>query len=162
MSNLLSGEEKYLDELLEICVKLDIDPALVRAICQVESGGISGRVRFEPEYRYLVSPSHWALNNGITVQTEIVMQKTSWGLMQLMGSNFRALGFAGQWPEVGYLIGLQLNYSCTFLKGLLKRYGRDEAIASYNAGSPRRDKSGKLVNQIYVDKVMKYFFQIKG
>lgn len=162
MSNVLAGEENYLDELIEICVKLDVDAALVRSICQVESGGISGRCRYESGYSYLVSPSHWAVNSGISVQTEIVMQKTSWGLMQLMGANFRSLGFSGQWPEVGYLVGLQLHYSCTFLKGLLKRYSREDAIAAYNAGSPRRNKSGRFENQAYVDKVLKYYMQIKG
>ena len=35
MSNVLAGEENYLDELIEICVKLDVDAALVRSICQV-------------------------------------------------------------------------------------------------------------------------------
>ena len=125
-----------------------LEPALVRAVVQVESGGDPWAVRAEPAfYRTYVQPMNLS-------DTEERARSISWGLMQIMGEVARELGFAGKYlsalcdPETG------LRYGCMHLKRFLDRHGTVErAVAAYNAGSPRM-ANGRFVNQDYVDKVM--------
>jgi hypothetical protein len=122
---------------------------LIRAFCLVESNNNTWAYRYEPQYKYLVGDP-----NSIS-PTERIGQMISWGLTQVMGGVAREHGFTGQFtelcdPEVGLLYGM---------KHLQRYYSKykdwDDAIASYNAGSPRRNESGHYVNQFYVDKVKK-------
>lgn len=119
---------------------------LVMAVVDVESSGNPWAYRYEPAYQ-------WLVGQGLT-PTEQMAQRTSWGLMQVMGAVAREYGFKG-WltelcqPDVG------LEYGCRHLKRYADRYRNWlDAIAAYNAGSPR--KAGDVyVNQSYVDKVMR-------
>jgi hypothetical protein len=93
-----------------------------------------------------------------TLNTEILMQKTSWGLMQIMGATARSVGFDGWLPE---LTDAKTNvrtgtaYLALMMGRHYKRHGLPGVIAAYNAGSPRTRPDGKFVNQSYVDKVLK-------
>lgn len=134
-----------------------LDPALVAAIAQTESAGSIYVTRYEPQYRWVVSPADWALKTRVTLDTETVHQKTSWGLCQIMGAIAREFGFAGYHPQLCDP-NLNLKYACQLLARLHAKYGPiEDVVASYNAGSPRFDDSGKYVNQSYVDKVMGLF-----
>jgi soluble lytic murein transglycosylase-like protein len=112
-------------------------------------------VRYEPTYRWLVGDK---LNMSLT---ERHTQMCSWGLMQVMGGTARELGLTGYLsqlcdPETG------VQYGCRYLRRLFERYQIwDDAIAAYNAGSPRR-VGPTYVNQGYVDKVNGYWQQADG
>ena len=94
------------------------------------------------------------------MDTELIAQKTSWGLMQVMGTVARELGHRG-WlselcePERG------IYYGCLHLKKLMDRHGNlSDTVAAYNAGSPRRDVNGKYVNQEYVDRFIRVLSEV--
>lgn len=90
-------------------------------------------------------------------ETETMMQKTRWGLMQLRGSIARSLGFTGWLPA---LIDPELNLTLggEYLAELIERYGTrygiEGVIAAYQTETPRRI-GDRYVNQGYVDAVLK-------
>lgn len=128
---------------------------LLRAIIQVESGGDTWAIRYEPGYRWLYNEARPP--RGVSGPTEREAQKTSWGLMQVMGAVAREHGFDGRFlsklcdPSVG------IEYGCKHLASLYRRFGQrngwEGVAAAYNAGSPRRREDGRWENQGYVDKV---------
>jgi soluble lytic murein transglycosylase-like protein len=122
----------------------------VKAIVYVESSFNPWAYRYEPHYQYLVG-------TNLRV-TEQVGQQTSWGLMQVMGAVAREYGFTGWFPELCQPeVGLE--YGCKHFKRYADRYGNwIEAIAAYNAGSPRK-AGDQYVNQSYVDKVLRAWNQ---
>lgn len=133
-----------------------LDPKLVGAIISTESAWRTNSARFEKRWSYYHRPDWFSRLNRITEDTEMAFQKTSWGLMQIMGGTARFIGFGG-WipdlcrPEVG------VEWGCRFLKQLAKEYiVREDQIAAYNAGSVKRKADGTYVNQQYVDKVLSY------
>jgi len=85
----------------------------------------------------------------------------SYGLMQILA------GPGGPFPSVSPqdLLDPSTNITLgvTFIQDLLRRYGSPDAIAAYNAGTPRRNSAGQYVNsrgdtmvQAYVDSVLTY------
>jgi soluble lytic murein transglycosylase-like protein len=127
-------------------------------VCQ-ESSGNPSATRYEPGFfkRYIIKL-------GLAGE-EAQGRATSWGLMQLMGQVAREMGFTAPFetlldPDVG------LYWGCRHLSKLKERhyreYGWAGVIAAYNAGSPRKQKDGKWVNQDYVDKVTKYAQEALG
>ncbi len=82
---------------------------------------------------------------------------TSWGLMQVMGIVALELGFKGE-PILLLNPKFGIEWGCRKLASLMRKYKSSlkDVIASYNAGSPRRDKNGNYVNQYYVNKVLEY------
>ncbi len=127
--------------------------ALALAVIEVETGGVRGRTRYEPEYRYFYRVDYYANRLGLTKQTETVGQMTSHGVMQVMGGVFREMGFEGYWPQAGWEIDVGIKYGVAKLKSCFDKYGLVGGVAAYNAGSPRMF-NGKYVNQVYVDKVL--------
>jgi hypothetical protein len=139
-----------------------LDDALVSAIIMVESAGSGWNwaTRFEGQYAYVVTPQAYAKRLGISIDTERMMQKTSWGLMQCMGATAREMGFLGALPMLTE-IDLGLKYGCKKLSILFKLYPKDDdAVAAYNLGSPKRLVTGEYVNQDYVDKVKSFYRSI--
>jgi len=140
-------------------VNLPID--LVGAVVRQESFGDHFAARYESHYRYTVDTARFAKLNRISEKTELEHQKTSWGLLQIMGGTARDIGYKGALvgltvPEVG------LYWGAKFLKRLVDKYDHlDDAIAAYNAGSPRKDANGKYVNQYYVDSVRKWMSDLQ-
>lgn len=140
----------------------NIDPKLVMAFCKVESSWNTWATRYEPLWKYTTAVNNFADSAKTSIPTEIVHQSTSWGLMQVMGSVARELGFTESLPmlcnpEFGILFGIkQLSR--------LQKYeisgGQNDWIASYNAGSPRKKSNGKYENQDYVDKLNKAYSEI--
>lgn len=137
----------------------DADPslgvALVAAVCMVESSGNPYAVRYEPHWKHFLDVHEWARKIVASSHTEGMMQASSWGLMQVMGTVARELGHKG-WiseliePPVG------LKYGCMKLKECLDKHGYEGGIAAYNAGTPRKKADGKFFNQPYVDKVLQH------
>lgn len=138
-----------------------VDPVLAKAIAMVETGGDPWLVRYEPAWSYFHFYHEWASRLGISSQTEQVLQAMSWGAMQVMGSVARELGFTGVLTQLT-LPANGVLYGVLKLKSLLVRYGNeDDAIASYNAGSPRKTPGGLYVNETYVDRVHGYLRQLR-
>ena len=136
----------------------------VLATITQESGGQTWAVRYEPNFfkwltgRITEEPSILKVfGNSISRATEVKLRSSSFGLMQVMGQTLRELGFTGQYlneacdPRIGLAFGIK------YLARLLDKY-KDEraAMAAFNAGSPRKDASGKYFNQEYVDGVSKF------
>lgn len=155
-------------EIYEITEEFGIEPRLVAAIIQKESGGVPLRTRMEGKWdtdlktmtvtsRYLFEPERFATKLGISKATEVAQQRMSWGLMQVMGSTARGEGFDDHLP-----ILLEpsngIYWGCVVLKTKMKKYESLKAvISSYNAGSVRYLPTGPTLtftNQKYVDGVL--------
>lgn len=140
-------------------VKYDVDPVVIGAIVHQESRGKVCATRYEPKYRYLYQVEFYAKENSITAETERMHQKTSWGLMQVMGGVAREYGYSGSLNEL-CKPELALEYGVKHLKKFMNKYDNlDDAIASYNAGSPRI-VNNEYVNQKYVDSVKSLINQL--
>ena len=135
-----------------------LEPDLVEAVVLHESSGDPDACKVEPAfYERYTKPMNFS-------DTEEWLRATSWGLMQVMGQVARELGYKGKYfttlcsnPELGIELG------CRHLANKINRYGQvDWGLAAYNAGSARKDITGNLVNQVYVDAVMKHYKEIKG
>lgn len=131
-----------------------LDPILVQAIVEHESGGDPFVSRYEPHWRYLLSPRDYASRLGITGATEEMLQSMSWGLMQIMGSVARELGYDSHLVRLTD-VELGLYWGCKKLKLLSRQYGEEsDWIAAYNMGSPRKTPGGLYQNQkTYVDPI---------
>lgn len=144
-------------ELVQLCEQIalqeSVDPKLAKAIVTVESHWRPEVSRFEPHWKYLYFPREFASKLGITVETETVMQSMSIGLMQVMGSVARELGFKDNLSKL-FDPKTNMTYGVRKLRTLLTKYSNeDDVIVSYNAGSPRKTAGGMYVNQQYHDKV---------
>ncbi len=129
---------------------------LLAAIAKVESDFRPWAGRYETNYGWITSDTkRLAKENGITERTEIIWQKTSWGLCQIMGGTARDLGFEGLLSEL-LDPDLNLKYAMKLIDQLFARgYKEDQVISAYNAGAAKYNETGKFVNQKYVDKVKK-------
>lgn len=152
--------------------ELEVEPNLIAAIIQTESGGVPWRQRFEalyepgdsaddpnyfrilPSKKYLVAPERWAKQCGISVATETMQQFTSHGLMQVMGYTARGMGYDDNLSEM-LEPGIGIYWGTLYLSQKLKVYQSvKSAIAAYNRGTAQRKKdSMEFINQAYVDKV---------
>jgi hypothetical protein len=151
----------YKNQIFDIAKQLNIDPVMVEAIVMTESGGLPHKVRFEPAWKYLYKVDEFAKSLNITADTERTLQSCSWGLMQIMGSVARENGFTKDMPILCE-VESKLFYGCKKLKSFMNKYPiQADAIASYNAGSPRMMANGKYFNQAYVDKVTRQMMIIK-
>jgi hypothetical protein len=120
---------------------------LVKAICQIESSFNPWAFRYEPAYKYI-------LGDKLTMtDTERFGQKCSWGLMQVMGGVARELDYQGPFPQLCEP-DIGVRYGCRHLAKFYCRWPNwEDAIASYNAGAPRKLATGEYYNQHYVNKV---------
>lgn len=133
--------------------RFGLDPKLIASIIIQESGGNTYAVRYEPGFRYKTDVAKFARANGITTETESILQQCSLGLMQVMGVVARELEFNRNLLELtSPAVGIYLG--CKKLEQLSKKYAHlDDVIASYNAGSPRFKSDKSYVNQLYVNQV---------
>ncbi len=128
---------------------------VVMAIIETESSFNPYAARYEPNYRWLVSPERFYRFYTSNPETEIILQKTSLGLMQLMGANYRALGYTRPLTQVFEDVDAQIRYGIKHFLNYYEKYeSLPKAIAAYNAGSPRKTQTGRYVNQKYVDTVL--------
>jgi soluble lytic murein transglycosylase-like protein len=139
--------------IVHVAARHDLEPELVAAVVLTESAGIPEAVRYEPRYRWLHHPERVRPRLS-SLATETEGQKTSWGLMQVMGGVAREQGFQGWFPAL-CRPAEGLEWGCRYLARLIVRFGSVEAgVSAYNQGSPRRGPDGRYRNQAYVDRVM--------
>jgi len=126
-----------------------VDPSVVYGVCVKESRLEPAACRYEPHYKWLFQPD--SVKPAICSEaTEIIMQKISWGLMQVMGAVYRELGYRGWLSEITADVDAQLMYGCLHLADKIGRHGLRGGLSAYNAGSPT-DK-----NRGYVDDVLRF------
>ena len=165
----------------EAAGKYGLDPRLVCALCEVESSWEPRAIRQEVEYPYLYGLA--AGETGViaciqgaageqlhallreiqsSIATEVVMQKTSWGLMQIMGAVARERGFRGWLTELCDPT-VNLEWGCRHLRWMIDHnnaYGlpdfriKPEDLAAAWNGGTRIVIDGKYKNQSYVDRVV--------
>ena len=124
-----------------IAKKHGLDPALVCALCEVESAWMPWAARYESGYKWLYIYEFddegypyinlsagkrergqqyikFLIQLGCSGQTEVIHQKISWGLMQIMGATARERGFRGWLTE---LCDPQVNleWGCKHLRWML-------------------------------------------
>lgn len=139
--------------LHEECTRAQVSIDVMDAIIHVESSWNPWVVRYERQFAYLLTPEAFAKSSRITLETEAVLQRCSFGLCQVMGGTARDLGFTDILtrlldPEVNIALGVKL------FARLASDYEKvDDQIAAYNAGSVKRADGGAYRNQDYVDKV---------
>lgn len=158
-----NDESAEVEQTIRACAKIaGCDEELALAVARVESSWNKFATRFESEWRYFYQAARFANILVTTVQTEMIHQQTSWGLMQIMGSVARELGYVGHLPalcdaNLGALMG------CIKLASIGKRYEKmTDVIAAYNAGSPVHNIKGGYQNQVYVDRVMIEYMKLTG
>lgn len=136
-----------------VCKGLAADPQIIDAIIIAESAYDPFAIRYEVEYDYVSKAPDYAKINQTSVATEIIGQKISWGLGQVMGGTARGLGYKLQLPMLcDPTVNIELMIE--FIQQLEAKYKTlDDVIASYNAGIPRKLPTGFYRNQQYVDKV---------
>jgi soluble lytic murein transglycosylase-like protein len=133
-----------------------IDPEVYLAICTVESSLNPFALRYEPAYRYTTRCADWASNFHITPTTEEALQRFSYGASQIMGGVLREYGYGKHLALWIADLEAPIIYGAKHLKKFMIRYPTlEEAVASYNAGSPRRTPGMMFENQVYVDKVFR-------
>ena len=156
--------------LQEKATQHGLDPDLVAAVIQTESGGNTFAVRYEPDYRYVFQVDHFAKKANCSYASMLFMQKTSWGLMQVMGGVALEYGLAELEnrfhrtpaalidPEIG------LEFGCRVLARKFEQFGPGVAtvVAGYNAGTPRKDATGQFLNHVHVSRFMRYYRELKG
>jgi soluble lytic murein transglycosylase-like protein len=155
--------ESALITMIRACAKMmQVNPDLAVAIAQNETDLDTTKCRYEPAWNYLVNVDRFAQKLGITSRTEEMLQKFSWGIMQVMGSVLRELGYNGPLNESGEL-NLAMYYGCKKLSLLSKKYPQEnDVISAYNAGTPIKDSDGKYRNQEYVNNVLENLKKLRA
>jgi soluble lytic murein transglycosylase-like protein len=148
-------EPLIIDALRDAARSFGLDPLLVRALVEVESGGDPYAWNPEPGYRYFWDvrkrqpfrpvtaaevrskhpPADFVCLAGDPDQ-EWWGQQVSWGLMQVMGAVARERGFRGRYLPQLCAIASNLTYGCGHLAVLLAwaRNDQEQALAAYNGG----------------------------
>jgi soluble lytic murein transglycosylase-like protein len=120
----------------------DIDPLVIASVIQVESSAIPTLVRFEENYKWVLDPKELSLQWKVTAKTANVLQKCSFGLMQVMGAVFVEHGGNNltpyNQPTIMLLPDFGIEFGCRHWNKFKKKYSDPMQIyACYNAGSLR-------------------------
>lgn len=142
----------------QIAAEYNLPGDVVCGIVETESNWNPFAARYEPAFYVRYVPATPPIFGLISRETERVLRATSFGLMQVMGQTARDMGC--KLPFLTALVDADtgVDYGCKYLAKQrdrwLGQYGWDGVIASYNSGTPIRDKdTGKFMNQVYVTKV---------
>lgn len=146
-----------------------LEPEFVAAVIATESMGNTHAIRYEPSFEWTENIDLYAKEIGCTWLTMQYMQKTSWGLMQVMGAVAYEHGLLlmpnphHRWPTALLIPRIGAQFGCLHLKKKFDLYGpRPDAVyAAYNAGSARTDMSGRFTNQVNVDRFLEYYAQLR-
>lgn len=140
-----------------------IDPGLIHAIISQESNWNELAVRYEPTYRWLYQVEKFAKHALISLDTEIVTQRMSWGLGQIMGALAREQGHQGLMTEL-LTPEVNINHIAIRIKDLKKLCKTPEEIfACYNGGPDALKRvNGQFRNLNYVQSAMAFLTKWRG
>lgn len=137
----------------DVSSKHCVDSKAIKAICVLESGMNLWVVRYEPDYIWTYRPDYYAEKNNISLNTEMYLQKMSYGLMQIMGGLARSpYSFKDHLSKL-LIPRLNLEIGIKHFKSLLEKYDWNylDAVSAYNLGSVKKIR-GKYTNAGYVGK----------
>jgi soluble lytic murein transglycosylase-like protein len=108
-----------------------LDPALVCAVVEQESGWDTHAIRYEPGFR-----TRYVAPLALPPSEEIA-RSISWGLMQLMGQVAREHGFTGKFLSALCDPAVGLDLGCTALAAKLTSASGDftRALELWNGGA---------------------------
>lgn len=149
-----------LDDLIKLarreCKIRKIDRKIISTIITIESSWRTESARYERYFTWIMDEEKFAKLHGINEATEIIFQKTSWGLMQVMGGTARDVGYNGWLPNLcDPVIGVRVG--CEYFVKVCSEYvNLEDQFAAYNGGrgAIKRNSDGHYINQDYVDKAM--------
>lgn len=151
-----------IEDIIKRSIEHSVSPILITAIIMTESSGVKDSMKYEPGYKWTYHPREFADNLGITAETEEMLQKTSWGYMQVMGAVCREYGFTDRLFKI-LDDDNSIVYGTKLLKKLSEKYDSEsDIIAAYNAGKATKTEGGLYINQRYVDKVSGYLFDLRA
>ena len=149
-----------------------LEPAMVAAVCEVESGFNPYAARYEAGFHHrYVKP--WLKQGRRASLFEEAALATSLGIMQVMGLVAVELGCEVRSLPSLVTVETGLWFGCRKLRQIVRRYGQDassDIFAAYNAGSVRwldvdrdgrKDPDEPYRNQRYVDTCLKYYSLFK-
>lgn len=123
-----------------IASQFGMDPDLIKGIIKQESNWDVNASRYEAH----INDSSWGLMQVLLKTGKWVLGNDQLTIPQLIS------------PETNITIGTK------YIASLLKQYGNiRDALAAYNAGSPKKTKDGKYINQSYVDNVYRNYMMYK-
>lgn len=137
------------------CEANGLDKNIVKGVIEKESRRDPYALRYEKKDVNIFEAQKFAKLNETSEITEIEGQKFSYGLMQILASTARGIGYSG---PLGGLFNVQTNlfYGCKYLGNLKKRYPSGlDYISAYNEGYPAHNSEGHYANQDYVDDIVK-------
>lgn len=129
--------------------KYSVPEELIYGVVIAESAGSPCAFRHEENYRWLYHPQNVKPAN-CSLTSETVLQKSSIGLMQVMGAVYREYGYRGWLTELFCDLDRQVQYGAKHLAKKIKRYGIQSGISAYNAGRPIPS------NGAYIAKVLRH------
>jgi soluble lytic murein transglycosylase-like protein len=159
--------DKYLAIIDDKAKQYGVDSALVKAIVEVESSWVETSFRFEKSLyeKYIQKPDSFKVVPPETLDTTLVLLSSSIGLMQILGSTAKSIGFNQRLsalfnPEVNIDVGCR--YLAMLWKNYYSKYGIKGVISAYNGGKPLVKDDWTFVNQDYIDKVLVAMKQYTG
>ncbi|HWH72403.1 MAG TPA: transglycosylase SLT domain-containing protein [Candidatus Sulfotelmatobacter sp.] len=163
----------FLSLIVPLANPLELPPLLVLAMVEQESGYNPLAIRFEPPYRFLwdvignkpfrpltpaesaseAAPADFPVPAGWHRNSEWSAQQWSWGPLQIMGANARAVGFKDRFfPELCADPGLGLMFGMKHLAVQRRRFfaehGWDGVVGAYNAGTPTAPAAAKYAGEV--------------
>jgi soluble lytic murein transglycosylase-like protein len=159
--------DTYLAIIDDKAKQYGVDSALVKAIVEVESSWVETAFRFEKSLyeKYIQKPDSFKVVPPETIDTTLVLLSSSIGLMQILGSTAKSIGFNQRLsalfnPEVNVDVGCR--YLAMLWKNYYSKYGIKGVISAYNGGKPLVKDDWTFVNQDYIDKVLLAMKQYNG
>jgi soluble lytic murein transglycosylase-like protein len=130
------------DSLIEkYCTQYSLSFNLIKAIIKTESDFREKAIRFEKDYRWFYSVKECAGIVGCTKAEMEIMQKTSWGLMQIMGAVYyeRMASRPKEMAKADILFTPEINieFGCWIVRGIIDRKKTaipDQVYDAYNSG----------------------------
>jgi soluble lytic murein transglycosylase-like protein len=152
-------------EFLSILKGTPCPNSLVLGVIQTESSGYADAMRFEAKYEYVHDVERYARMYKWTTETELTLQKFSYGLMQIMLATARWRGFTHH-PRRLLEPKTNVAWGVYHLHALYQQFKTwPDAVAAYNYGHPAKTLiTKKYKNQEYVDRVYRHAasFQVDG
>jgi Transglycosylase SLT domain len=148
----------------KIADSYELDPDVVKAIVTQESNYNPYAIRYEPVYKYLYDVTHFSQFLLISTDTEMMTQKCSWGLGQIMGAVAREQGHVGPMGQL-FDVDVNIKHICILIQKLaLKAKSLEAVFSSYNdgLGALLKVKDGIYPNQGYVSSCLSFYNALKG
>lgn len=146
---------------LDACSRFQVDPKVIAAMIQTESEWRRLAFRHEENFSYVFKVQEFARALKCSEDLELVLQRSSFGYMQIMGGTARWLGFTRSLEKL-FEPAVNLEYGIKYYLHHAKRYSDvKDIVAAYNSGAAKKDKDGVYVNEMARNHVRKFVENLK-